>query len=399
MQKSEDAVTPMSNVDYLIGNSNISNTPLRAFDDEVVLFLNAFSAALMKSPAVRLYPDLSSLAFWCRKANIKKLKALCPEYESRLGKGLCFHISPSNIPVNFAFSYFFSLLAGNANIVRVPSKRFAQIDIICDLLNHLLTEYPAVAERTAVVRYPADNTVTQLFSGDADIRMIWGGDHTIANMKSLTTKPRATDIYFSDRYSVCVIDADKVNQADEMTMQRLAAGFYNDTYLMDQNACSSPQLVLWLNDTESGRNKFWTYVAQAAEKYVLQEAVAVDKYTQLCEEAILLPYVKEVVRNANLIYRIELSDVNVSVVNNRGKGGYFYEYAMADYDDLLNIVTEQYQTLTYFGVDAAALKHQIITQHIRGIDRIVPVGKALDIGAVWDGYDLIRQLSRIISVE
>jgi hypothetical protein len=33
-----------------------------------------------------------------------------------------------------------------------------------------------------------------------------------------------------------------------------------------------------------------------------------------------------------------------------------------------------------------------------GVDRIVPIGTALDIGIYWDGYDLIRTLSRVILV-
>ena len=31
-----------------------------------------------------------------------------------------------------------------------------------------------------------------------------------------------------------------------------------------------------------------------------------------------------------------------------------------------------------------------------GIDRIVPVGKAMDIGVVWDGHELIREASRLV---
>ena len=37
--------------------------------------------------------------------------------------------------------------------------------------------------------------------------------------------------------------------------------------------------------------------------------------------------------------------------------------------------------------------------HIRGIDRVVPIGKTLDISTIWDGYDIISQLSRYIKYE
>ena len=35
----------------------------------------------------------------------------------------------------------------------------------------------------------------------------------------------------------------------------------------------------------------------------------------------------------------------------------------------------------------------------RAIDRIVPIGTALDFSAVWDGYDLFQILSREVVVQ
>ena len=34
---------------------------------------------------------------------------------------------------------------------------------------------------------------------------------------------------------------------------------------------------------------------------------------------------------------------------------------------------------------------------LRGIDRIAPVGHTMDFALTWDGYDLIRTLSRRIA--
>ena len=35
----------------------------------------------------------------------------------------------------------------------------------------------------------------------------------------------------------------------------------------------------------------------------------------------------------------------------------------------------------------------------RGVDRIVPFGSALSFSAVWDGYDLLAEFSRLVSVQ
>ena len=41
-------------------------------------------------------------------------------------------------------------------------------------------------------------------------------------------------------------------------MKILAQNFYNDTYAVDQNACSSPHLMLWKGKSKIiAKKKFW----------------------------------------------------------------------------------------------------------------------------------------------
>ena len=380
--------------------SNVNNTPLRVFDDQIVEFLSKMSAELMRSPLIRQYPDLAAFAFYIRLANLLKLKETQGDLSGRLGRGLCFHIAPANIPINFAFSWVFSLLAGNANVVRLPSKDYSQVAALLAVINKHLMHNPELAARNAFVRYPrTDIETTAAYSMMADCRMIWGGDGTIATVRALPVKPRCLDIAFADRYSIGLINGQAVLEADESTLMRLAQDFYNDTYLMDQNACSSPQLVLWENDSDVARQKFWNAVFVCArERYSLQDAVSVDKFTALCEESVDNLRVRSVDRRENLLYRIELSSLDARLMDHRGKAGFFFEYALKSRQELFDVVTEKYQTVTQFGIDAVALREEIVSANLCGIDRIVPFGKAMDIGSVWDGFDLVQMLSRIIMV-
>ena len=381
--------------------SSVNNTPLRPFEPMVLDCLGEISTTILKSPVGRQYPDLTAFAFYIRKANLQKLALNLDPEEIRLGRGLCFHIAPANIPVNFAFTWVFSLLAGNANIVRLPSKDFPQVDALLAIINTVLDKYPALKERNAFLKYPrTDNETTAAYCQMADCRMIWGGDRTIASIKALPTMPRCVDICFADRYSVALINADAVMSADEAQMARLAEGFYNDTYLMDQNACSSPQVILWEHDSPEAREKFWGAVeGLARKKYVLQDAVAVDKYTLFCEESAGNENVKSVIRNGNLLYRVELKALSPDIVLHRGKAGFFFEYALGNRQELFSVITEKSQTITQFGIDAAELAQQIAAAYLRGIDRIVSIGRAMDIGVFWDGHDLIRELSRCVVIQ
>lgn len=398
--------------------NQICNKPLRVFDEEAVQFLSDLSAEILKSPLARQYPDLSAFAFYARKANLQKLKEELNLERGRLGRGLCFHVTPANIPVNFAFSWMFSLLAGNANVVRLPSKPFPQVDALLSVIQANLARHPKLEGRNVFVRYPrTDNETTAAYCSIADCRMIWGGDRTIASLRVLPTRPRCVDITFADRYSVAMIDCGAVMAADESQMSRLVDGFYNDTYLMDQNACSSPQVILWemgklgSGEVEKARGKFWMVVEDVAKKrYVLQDAVAVDKYTLFCEEAVNNPLIERVVRSGNLLYRVELnalasqlpnsptSQLPNSITSHRGKAGFFFEYVLNDREEFFSVVTEKFQTITQFGVDVEELRRQIIERGLRGIDRIIPIGQAMNIGIIWDGCDLIRTLSRIVNI-
>jgi hypothetical protein len=56
------------------------------------------------------------------------------------------------------------------------------------------------------------------------------------------------------------------------------------------------------------------------------------------------------------------------------------------------------QTLTYFGIGREEFRDFLEKARPAGIDRIVPMGKSMDFALVWDGYDLIRQMSRRITI-
>ena len=391
------------NVTYLAGERILVTRPFVPYDGMLCEFLNELSVKLRSGSESSVYPDIMAFAFWCRKANIAKLKTDFKNGETRLGLGVVFHITPSNVPVNFAFSFVFGLLSGNANIVRVPSKPFPQIGIICAAIDQLFAaeKYKEIKAMTAFVRYEQNDEITGMFSANCNARMIWGGDVTIKNIRKLAVPERCVDIAFSDRYSLCVIDASSVIKLNEAELVRLSERFYNDTYLMDQNACSSPHLIVWQGDErEAAKERFWTAVYNTvSEKYLLADVNAVNKYFMLCQNAIELNNISSFEKHGNYVYRITLDKVVDSIDSLRGKFGYFYEYDTDNINSIANIVNTKYQTLSYFGIDKSKLLDFVVKNRLLGIDRIVPVGKTLDMDIIWDGYDIVRSLSRNIEVK
>jgi len=391
-----------NNIKYLVGNKKINKASIQPFSEVVCDFLADLSEELNLVSKLKKYSDIKTLAFWCRKKNIYKLKKTFLSEETRLGLGLIFHITPSNIPTNFAYSLIFGLITGNSNIVKIPSKKFEQIEIICKCINKVLKKkHEQVSKMISIVQYSENDYFTKKISSICNARIIWGGDNSINNIRKFPLPYRSLDIAFADRYSLCAIDSQALLKLSSKEINRLTERFYNDTYLVDQNACSSPHLVLWLGkQVNNARNKFWNSLNEVVkQKYNLTEAASMDKFTQLCTNILNLKNLKKYDQYDNFIYTLHLKKLDKNIHNLRGKWGFFYEHNIKNLKEIKNYVNNKYQTLTYFGISKNFLKNFIVNNQLEGIDRVVPIGQALDINFFWDGYDLNRILTRVIDIK
>ncbi len=187
----------LNRVTYLTGSADLAaklpEIPAKIpFDDSIVEFLNEVSRVLMSNRASKAYSDVVTFAFWIRKSSVTRLKERFEKKDNslHLGKGVAFHIAPSNVPVNFAYSLVAGLLNGNANVVRVPSKDFPQVAIIADAFNAALDKYEAMRPYIQLVRYGRDKDINDLFSLIADVRVVWGGNQTIEELRKSPLPPR-----------------------------------------------------------------------------------------------------------------------------------------------------------------------------------------------------------------
>ncbi len=380
--------------------------PLAVYDATIIAFLDAWSKRLLAHPASRAYPDVVTFAFWIRKGHINQFKEAFLQSQKdsvRLGRGIIFHIAPSNVPVNFAYSLVVGLLAGNANIVKIPSKPFPQVDILCSILEEVLLDeqWTKIKAMLALVRYErTQRELTDWFSSFCDVRVVWGGDLTIEDVRKSSLPARSFDVCFADRYSLCVINADEL--VGKQDIGSVARGFYNDTYLFDQNACTAPHLVVWLGSQENktiAKARFWDAVAEiTGREYDLPAVTAVDKFMAFCREAIGDSMVRRELGEDNAVIRMRLEELPYDLVSIRGVGGYFNEFDATSIDEIVPIVTRKFQTLAYYGVGKTELQHFILKHRLVGIDRCVPIGKTLNFDVMWDGWDLIMTLSRLVLV-
>lgn len=387
-------------LNYIVGNPDIFNkmselSPLRIFDDKSIAFLNALSGLLMKRG--RAFSDVMTFAFWCRKTAIIQEKQKYDNDGFRLGKGIVFHSTPSNVPVNFAFSLAAGILAGNANIIRLPAKNFEQVDIICDAINELLDgEYSYMSPYLLLVKFPTIREIMEMFSKQADTRVIWGGDMTISHVREAALKPRANEITFADRYSLSLIDADYYLALENK--ERVIQDFYNDTYFSDQNACTSPMLIFWRGSKiNEAKKDFWARIeTKVLKDYDLSAVQAIGKLANFYKAAVALDIKQEISYN-NVLMRLNVRTLSSEVLNYKYNSGFFFEYDIERLSEILPVCNDKCQTMTYLGLSNKEI-NDFLELRPAGIDRIIPLGRSMDFSLVWDGHDLIREMSRKVIV-
>lgn len=379
---------------------------LRPFDERVTAFINAISETILKDPSFRIYPELVAMAFWMRKSNIVKLKN---DFEKEKGvrlwlaRGTVFHIAPSNVDTIFVYSWFLSMMIGNINIVRLSSNINEAVSILIDLINKISDreEFAEVRNRFLLVQYEHNDEITGRFSSYCDIRVIWGGDETITRIRRIPLSPTATELVFADKFSFSLIDAEAFNTCG--TKAELIGKFYNDAYWFGQNACSSPRLIVWLGESgkiETARQEFWRILSELVQKKLENaSAVAVNKLVSECALAInSTGWIRMEKSDTSLINRVFIQDPSDIDRENHCGGGLFYEIFIKELGEISRIIDKKDQTISVYGVDGESIKKLLNDVRLAGINRIVPIGQALDFSAVWDGYNLLREFCREIQL-
>lgn len=366
-----------------------------------------FCADLARTLArrARHLPEVQALAFWMRRSAVARLEdsfaRLADDATVLVPRGTVFHVPPANVDTIFVYSWLLSVLCGNRNVVRLSARTTDQAALLVDLVRERLDAHPGVRDTTAMVRYGHDRAATDAASRSCDLRVVWGGDSAVDAVRSSPLPPRAVDVTFSDRASLAVVRADAYAALGEGERDALVHEFYNDTYWFDQLGCSSPRAVLWVGDAarcaDLGHDFFARLRAEVAGRgYSVDTAGALAKlgfaYRTVLDQTVIAWDTF-----GNELAVLWMADFPVIAAEFSG-GGTFLQHCTASLDDIANHVDRRIQTLTQFGFAHEELRALAVRLNGRGIDRIVPFGKALSFGHVWDGYDLLQTFTRRVVV-
>jgi hypothetical protein len=166
-------------------------------------------------------------------------------------------------------------------------------------------------------------------------------------------------------------------------------------------ACSSPRVVVFAGAAEAATQAsaaFWDALTECLDEkqFASPAAIHMRKLVYSCQAILELPVVEY--RRDPEATVLQLESLGREPREHSG-GGLFFAARVDNLRDLVPVLNRRHQTLTHFGFDGAELRRLAAAFGGRAIDRMVPVGQALQFSRFWDGYDLLHEFCRFTYCE
>ncbi|KQR73925.1 gamma-glutamyl phosphate reductase [Burkholderia sp. Leaf177] len=385
---------------------SIGGPDLQVGDERMLSFLDTAGQRLRAPAIARRHPELGALGAYLRRGHLtaELARINTTDRQLRFPRGLIFHVAPGNADTVFVYSWALAALTGNCNVVRLSARGGEAARVILDVLVQTLeASSPVIARTQRIISYDhSEENITNALSAACNLRVMWGGDRAIQEIRRSPLQPAARDLPFPNRSSFAAISADSFLATDATSRLRAVESFHSDAYLFDQAACSSPGTIFWVGSVSSvsvAQQAFFDLLRQVVEIRGprVDAAMAIEKHVAvygLAAEGIA----REVRFIENEIAVVQLAEP-VHLPRRWLGAGTFPQYRVASLNDIAPLLQRQDQTLSYFGFTPAEM--MLFGREVagRGIDRIVPMGRALEFSSIWDGHDLLREFTRLVTVD
>ena len=376
-------------------------------DDLVLNFLSDLSKSIIRDSFFKAEPSFISLGFWLRKSNMNRILSEninTKDINSFVVKpiGKVFHLCPSNVDTMFIYSLVLALLAGNKNVVRISSKLESDLIFrLFDLFNSLLEkeEYKSLIDYINVVSYERSDKLNEEISLNVNGRIIWGGDETVNQFKKYATKPKVKDLYFTDKVSLSIINLVDISKFND-SVDDIVTNLYNDIYTFNQKGCSSPHSLFIVGSTIDRKEvleRIYIKLSEMAEaKY--EEDISSIASLKLNQSVVDIIEGK-IFKTINSSNYITFSELSSNEIPHSCGAGYLYYKLVDTLEDVIPFINTKTQTITYSGLNNLEIKEFFNKIDVETVDRIVPIGKALEFDYIWDGYNIFTEMLSFKSVK
>ena len=371
-------------------------------DADTLALLQEVAKRLLRPGITRTHPELASLGFFLRERQLRSViqSGSTPPDCIRVPRGRVFHVPPANVDTIFVYTWAISVVAGNANLVRISPRSGGAAMVVLDVLRSVARDLgDGVLDNQMFVRFERNDELVRALSLRCDLRFLWGGDTSVNALRAASLGVSARELTFPDRFSALAVSASAWSELSSEDKQAAAVAVSNDIVWFDQAACSSPRMLYWVGaeyEVDAARADFFAIVGAVIDDRgdALDTAMVIEQRVQLYAAAM---------RGATGHIDVPADGFLTATADPLVNGGWFgprvfLERRIDDLAEIAGFATRRDQTLTHLGFSADALQALAHTLAGRGFDRIVPAGEALSFGSVWDGESLMDSATRLVEV-
>jgi hypothetical protein len=262
----------------------------------VALFAD-FAARIIRDPRTKSLEGCMFLSAWLGANNLRQILELNlngnpayldgfqPQGKNFLAaksQGLAAMWLAGNVATLPLFSLVPALLAKNVCLAKLATPD----PVGMDKLLAVLTESEAgelkgsqLLDAAAVVWFDYRNReLNEQMSLAADVKIAWGGAEAVKAIGSLPRREHCAEIVFGPKYSIGVIDRQRL-MGDPAKLEETVAAFVRDIAIFDQRACSAPQTIFLERNEQLSLRKVGEMFAWHLSK--LPPKPALDAYTTM----------------------------------------------------------------------------------------------------------------------
>jgi len=312
--------------------------------------------------------------------------------------GVIGHWPAGNIEIQPILSMTCALLGGNAALVRIP-RGLGELTRL--LVKKLVESDPEeiLTRRIFLAAFEHDNRdLHEAMARVVDGAMIWGGRESVLQVRSLPFPHWAHLAVFGPRISVAAMDA--AAWTNEAERDSWCARLARDVWQFEQQACSSPQVLLLEKDSSHSVAELAPSLKRAFEgenhahprksiPAAMTSAIAQARTSWLLDDAgrdAVFPTTPDWTLLFGKGYEIPQPTQGRTL-------------AILEVDNLFDPIVKfdgNIQTLGLGVKDPALEKELVELAGRRGVDRIVKLGQMHVFTSPWDGVDIIRPMVRMV---
>jgi hypothetical protein len=381
---------------------------LPPFDDLAVRFVSQLSSLILNNRAMRSHPELMAVAHWFRRSHTLELETTFSQSTAPgipLAKGIVFHVAPANMDLVFVYSWLLSLLCGNINVVRISRRITAQIDAFLSASSQLMLDdtFLQIRQSNVVMTYDYDLSISSVFSNICQLRVIWGGDQTVNNIRSIALPVLSSELVFPNRFSLAVIASQEILALSPTDLRKLSLLFYRDAFWLNQQACSSPRAVVWIGttrDNTAAMDLFWPIVDELISTFKPENTASsvMSRLSGIYRISQSRPGPRCISSPGLIPSRISSNSLLLEDRHCHNGHDLFIEIQKSSLSDVTTLLLPIDQTITAFGFSRDEWLTLLPSFPPHSADRIVPIGTASQFDNIWDGQNFLLSFTRIVDL-